>query len=116
MTETVHPKVTGSTIRTYHQSAHRRDSYDKVRSQPEVDYFSDSAGLVNGAVDSHCLRLVQSIPTVEHNRNRSGKTLPICCRHGGKRSESTSPTSNSRNTPKNTFDAADTAPEHPLYF
>jgi len=36
-----------------------------------------------------------------HTENSSGMTLPACCRQGGKRLDSSSPTSNSRNSSKN---------------
>jgi len=36
-----------------------------------------------------------------HTRDRFGKPLPVCCRHGGKLLEFSSPTGNSRNTSKN---------------
>ena len=52
-------------------------------------------------MDSDCLRVSQSILVVGHTGDRSGKQLPVYCRHGGKRLESTSPTSNSRNSSKN---------------
>ena len=53
------------------------------------------------SMDGDCLRVVQSILTVGHTWDRSGRPLPVCCHHRGKHLESLSRTSNSRNSSKN---------------
>jgi len=52
-------------------------------------------------VVAKCLRLAQSVLTIWHTRDHSGKPLPVCYHHGGKRLKSTSPMWNSCNSSKN---------------
>jgi len=47
------------------------------------------------------MRLAQSVLTVWQTRSHSRIPLPVCCHHGGKHLESTSPTWNSCNSSKN---------------
>jgi len=53
------------------------------------------------SMNSDCSRLRQSISAVWLIGDRFGRSLPVCSRHVGKLLESTSHTSNSRNSSKN---------------
>ena len=66
--------------------------------RPKVFHDGSRCGECVFLMDCDCLWVAQLILAVEHTRDRSGRPLPVCCRHREKKLESISRTSNSRNS------------------
>ena len=78
--------------------------FQRGGSKPEVVFRSGSPCFRRVlSMDSECLRVTQSVLVVAHIKDHARQPLPVRCRHGGKRLESSSHTSHSTDSSKNPF-------------